>query len=818
LVRALRALDRAYSPGHHGLWSARRRASLVDEAVTALAADLPPRVAVVALGGYGRGTLAPASDVDLMVLHAERRPHRVREAAERLFYPLWDAGISLGHAVRTVDECLAGARERLDTACSLLDARLLWGDGSLVEDLRAKIHRLVSRDTTAFLGRLTADAAARHERHPACTTNLEPDLKGGAGGLRDLQSIDWGGRLFAQDRGGLVGAGLLREREAAALDGAEEFLFRIRSALHLETGRAGDRLPRELQPSLAAAFGFDATEGLDAPDALMRHLFEHARVVDHVREAFFDRALAEGPSGPEAAIPRTPDEVMRAFAEGARRGGGLPAARLDAIEDADLGDAPYAWTGQTREAFLELLATGSRGASALEAMDRLGLLARFLPAWETVRCRPQRDPYHRFTVDVHLLRTAATAAGLLQDPGDDPLAAQAVRAVRDRQALLLGAFLHDIGKTGRGRHVEEGTRIAAEALDHMGVTEATREDAVFLVAEHLLLSDTAVRRDLSDENLVVDVAARVRDVERLAMLYLLTAADARATGVHAWTPWRQALIRELVAKVEHVLERGEMGADRADTLEDRLASVRGLLRQEDPRLVEAYLERLPRAYLLAVPPETAVRHFDLVTPTLASAEARTDAGPGDRPGTYEVTVVARDRPGLLAKVAGTLALAGLNILSARAFTTEDGVAIDLFTVEPAFQGDVDEERWRRMRTTLRKSLEGRISLEYRVREKRRHYPGPRTDIPVEVTVDNDASDFATVVEVSAPDRIGLLFDLARTFHELELDVHLAKVATYGARVVDAFYVRDLYGGKVEDREHVAEIERAVVARLSDHPG
>jgi [protein-PII] uridylyltransferase len=234
--------------------------------------------------------------------------------------------------------------------------------------------------------------------------------------------------------------------------------------------------------------------------------------------------------------------------------------------------------------------------------------------------------------------------------------------------------------------------------------------------------------------------------------------------------------------------------------------------------VEAYLERLPRAYLLAVSPETAVRHFDLVTPALASAEARTDAGPGDRPGTYEVTVVARDRPGLLAKVAGTLALAGLNILSARAFTTEDGVAIDLFTVEPAFQGDVDEERWRRMRTTLRKSLEGRISLEYRVREKRRHYRGPRTDIPVEVTVDNDASDFATVVEVSAPDRIGLLFDLARTFHELELDVHLAKVATYGARVVDAFYVRDLYGGKVEDREHVAEIERAVVARLSDHPG
>jgi [protein-PII] uridylyltransferase len=348
----------------------------------------------------------------------------------------------------------------------------------------------------------------------------------------------------------------------------------------------------------------------------------------------------------------------------------------------------------------------------------------------------------------------------------------------------------------------------------MGVGPETRDEALFLVSQHLLLSDTAVRRDLSDENLVVDVAARVRNAGRLAMLYILTAADARATGHHAWTPWRQALVRELVAKVEHVLERGEMGADRAQALEEVMASARALLRHEDPDLVEAYLDRLPRAYLLTVPPETAARHFDLVTPPLASAEARTDAGPGDRVGTYDVTVVARDRPGLLAKVAGSLALTGLNILSARAFTTEDGVAIDVFTVEAAFQGEVDEERWRRMRTALRKSLEGRISLEYRVRERRRHYPAPRSDIPVEVTVDNGASDFATVVEVSAPDRIGLLFDLARTFHELELDVHLAKVATYGPRVVDAFYVRDLYGGKIEDSEHLREIERAVQDRLS----
>jgi [protein-PII] uridylyltransferase len=786
----------------------------VDEAVVELAAGLSRGMAVVALGGYGRGMLAPASDIDLMVLHAERRAERVRRDAERLFYPFWDAGLTLGHSVRTVDQSLQAAAERLDTTCALLDARLLWGEAALVEELRQRLVAWLDRDREGFLRRLDADAVSRHLRYPACTTHLEPDLKAGAGGLRDLHSVDWGGRALGSSRSELVERGLLRLREAEALDQAEELLFRLRSALHLETGRAGDRLPRELQPALAEAFGFDATAGGQAADALMRHLFEHARTVDHVRESFFHRALAGGPTAAPGPSPETPEAVMAAFADAAR-GAPLSAAGLDAIEDAELGDPPWAWTPGMLGSFLRILAAGDGGRSALETMDRLGVLTHSLPEWEAVRCRPQRDPYHRFTVDVHLLHTAAAVGELLEEPGGDPVAAAAAASVEDRDALLLGALLHDIGKVGRGRHVQEGARIARGVLARMGVPGETRDPTLFLVSEHLLLSDTAVRRDLSDENLVMDVAARVGDVDRLAMLYLLTVADARSTGPHAWTPWRQALVRELVAKVQHVLERKEVGLDRAAVLEERVASVRALLLDEDPWRVEEYLGRLPRAYLLAVPPEMVVRHFDLVMPAVGAAEARTAAEPGDRPGTHEVTVVARDRPGLLAKVAGSLALAGLNILTARAFTTEDGVAIDLFTVEPAFAGEVEEERWRQVRTTLRKALVGRVSLEYRVREKRRHYPAPAADIPVKVSVDNDASDFATVVEVSAPDRIGLLFDLARTFHELELDVHLAKVATYGARVVDAFYVRDLYGQKVEDPEQVAEIERAVLARLSD---
>jgi [protein-PII] uridylyltransferase len=778
-------------------------------------------VAVVALGGYGREVLCPASDIDLMILHGERRAARIQEAAERLFYPFWDAGLALGHAVRTVDQCVAGARERLDVACSLLDARLVWGHQPLVHELESALIRALRRDPGGFLDALRSDAATRHGSYASCAVSLEPDLKEGSGGMRDANAVAWTVRVVGD--GDPVRAGLIRERERETLADAQEYLVRLRSALHLETGGRRDRLYLEHQPALAEAFGFQTSPGLTAIDALMRSLFGHSRHVEHVRDLIFDRAAApvSGRRKPEveAATPTSPEEVMVTFARAAATGTPIAPAALDALEAADLGPAPFTWTDGARRAFLDLLATGERGRRALEALDRAELLTRFIPEWEGVRCRPQRDPYHRFTVDVHLLETAAGVAAALAGTGEeDSVLEAAVAGVRDRDALLLGALLHDIGKTGEGRHVETGERIAAAVLERIGVEGPAADTVRFLVREHLLLSNTATRRDLSDQNLVLDVAALVADPERLAMLYILTIGDAAATGPHARTPWRLALVRELVGKVEHVLEAGDMGPDRAALLEERLDEVRTLLGVEAKGPVDAYLARLPRPYLLAVEPGAVASHFRLVGPPIGAAEVRTAAEPGTRPETYDLTVVAADRPGLLAKIAGALALAGLNILTAQAFTTEDGVAIDLFVVETAFEGEADEDRWRKLRHTLRRALEGRLSLEYRVAEKRRHYPAARTEIPVEVRVLDDASDFFTVVEVEAADRIGLLFDVARTLHDLALDVHLAKVATEGHRVIDAFYVRDLYGRKVEDPEHAGEIERAIVARLVGQPG
>ena len=813
LIEELDALERAYSRGHHGRWSASRRAGFVDTCLRELFADADPPagLALVALGGYGRGRLSPRSDFDLLIAHDGSDPQGVASLAEALLYPLWDAGFRVGHGVRTADESIALAAEHLDARTASLDARLLAGDPTAWDGTLAAVLAGVRADPLAFARELLADADARRERFGSVSSLLEPELKEGTGGLRDVQVMHWLELAL-----GLVPGGdaILREAERTAVDQADELLERVRGALHLETGREGDRLLLEQQPTIARELGFEDEPDLPAVDALMRSVFQHARQIEHVSRSALDRAL--GAAADSVEVEPTSDGVLRAFAAGARMGGGaLPAATLDRIDRASVPD-PVSWTEATRSAFLDLLRSGREGARALETLDRLGLLVRYLPAWAAVRCRPQRDPYHRFSVDVHLVTAFTEMHRLLSAPRDaDPLVAAAAAQVVERDGALVGALLHDIGKTGHGAHVPEGARIASSTLAAMGLPERTAAFATFLVAEHLLLSDTATRRDLEDDDLIHDVAARVGDAERLAALYLLTIADAAATGPLAWTGWRATLVRELVTKVQRVLERGDVGPETAERIADRAEELRDRLAEHDPDDVERFFLRMPRSYLLNLPVDQIVRQYPLIVHRLQAQEVRTQSGPGTRPGTYSLTVVATDRAGLLSMIAGALSLAGLSILSAQVFTTEDGAAVDVFDVEGAFEPDVREERWREFRSTLRKAIEGRLSLAYRVEEKRRRYPANAREVPVRVGVDNGVSDFFTVVEVGAPDRIGLLFDVTRTLSELQLDVHLAKVATYGERVVDAFYVRDELGRKVEDPERIAELERALAARLAD---
>jgi [protein-PII] uridylyltransferase len=791
----VRALERAYSPGHHGVWVARRRAELVDAAIVALfaRAGAPPGTAIAAVGGYGRGLLLPRSDIDLLIVHDGSDPDAVARLADALLYPLWNDGLDVGHAVRTPREC-GSAAGRLDVGAAMMDMRFLAGDGNLVADAAARIATWARRDPRTFAEALRGDAARRAERFGSTAHLLEPDLKEGAGGWRDLHSI-W---LLESAVGmPLEEAGLLRGREREALAAAEEFLVRARSALHLETGKRGERLVLDHQPAIARAMGFEDEPRLIAIDGLMRALFEHARDVEFVFRAVTERLREAGAS--PITRPTTPAGVLEALAVEAEADREPSAALLDSIDDLAILDE-VEWDVDVRAAFSRLLRGGDRGAASLEALDRLGILAAFLPGWADVRCRPQRDPYHHLTVDAHLTESLRAMDRILAGEGADadPVQAEAVGQVSDRDPLLLGALLHDIGKNGEGGHVPVGARVVASILDRMGVESPARDLVRFLVERHLLLPDTATRRDLSDENLVLDVAAAVGSPDRLAALYLLAKADAEATGPAAWTPWRRTLIHELVAKVEHVLERGEMGTEIAERLADRIDRIGSILDDEPGEEVERFLRRMPRAYLLAADLGRVAQHYATIAPPVGAKDVRAVHFDGTRPGTYEVLVVARDRAGLLSWIAGSLALAGMSILTAHVFTTDDGVAADLFEVEGVWEPEVPERRWREFRGMLRRAVDGSISLERRVDEKRRWYPAPRVPTPVTVTVDNDASDFSTVIEVGAPDRLGLLYDITRTFAELGIDVHLAKVATYEGRVIDSFYVRDTLGPKLSD--------------------
>jgi len=754
------------------------------------------------VGGYGRRLLLPHSDIDLLVLHDGSDEDAVARLADGLLYPLWNAGFEVGHAVRTPEEC-EQACARLDAGAAMLDIRHLVGDEGLVTDAAGRVEAWARRDPRAFATAIREDAARRADRFGSTAHLLEPELKEGSGGWRDLHSISLIGTAIGTPQE------LLRGREREALAAAEEFLARVRSALHLETGKRGDRLVRDHQPAIARAMGFEDEPKLISIDGLMRALFEHARQVEFILRAVIERSLEKG--APAATPPASPIGVLEALADEAEADREPSAALLDSIDDLGISDE-IVWDASTREAFSRLLRTGDRGATSLEILDRLGVLARFVPEWADVRCRPQRDPYHRFTVDAHLTSSLRGMARILgEEEADDPVQAEAVKQISDPDPLLLGALLHDIGKNGEGGHVPVGTRIVESILDRMGLDTPGRDLVRFMVAQHLLLPDTATRRDLSDENLVLDVAAAVGSSERLAALYLLAKADAEATGPAAWTSWRRALIRELVAKVQHVLDRGEMGMELAEELTDRVDRVRDLLGEEPDPDVERFLRRMPRAYFLTVEPARAARHFATITPPVGSKEVRAVHFEGVRGGTYELLVVAQDRAGLLSWIAGSLALAGMSILTAQVFTTEDGLAADLFEVEGVWEKEVPDRRWREFRGMLRRAVDGSISLEGRVDEKRHWYPAPKVSTPVTVAVDNTASDFATVIEVGASDRLGLLYDITRTFADLGLDVHVAKVATYEGRVVDSFYIRDGMGRKLAD--DLEEMDRALRARL-----
>ncbi len=715
-------------------------------------------MAVVAVGGYGRRELCPGSDLDVVLVHHGRRD--VQKVAERLWYPIWDAGVGLDHSVRTVKEALAVAGADLKAALGLLDARLVAGDAGLAAELGAGARAQWCRGARRWLPALAQAVEARHAQFGEVAFLLEPELKEGRGGLRDVHAL----------HAAALAAPVLDADDQSLADGHDKLLA-VRVELHRVTGKASDRLLLQEQDRVAAVLGYrDADALMAAVSAAGRTIAWRSddgwrRVTStpaggRGRFASGDRPLGSGLvlRDGEVALSATADPagdptlVLRAAAAAGELGTWLARSALDRLA-AEGAALPDPWPAGARDALVALLATGRAAIPVLEALDQCCLLTRIVPEWEAVRSRPQRNAYHRFTVDRHLCEAAANAAALS-------------RRVARPDLLLVGALLHDIGKGYPGDHTDVGVEMVQRIGSRLGFPPADVAVLANLVRHHLLLPDVATRRDLDDPATVAAVADAVGDRDTLELLAALTEADGLATGPSAWGPWKAGLVDDLVGRTARWLEG----------------------------------HRLPEPPALPAPVHREVmarRALDVVVD-------------GNR-----VTVVAPDRPGLFCRVAGTLALHGLDVRSAAA-ASEDSMAVEVFEVEPAF---AKVPNWPRVRADLERALTGRLSLEARLAERIRAYAGRSRPVaagPAEprVLFDNDASAVATVVEVRAPDSIGVLYRITRALADCDLDVRSAKVSTLGHEVVDAFYVTDATGAKVVDPEHLTEIERAVLAELT----
>ena len=707
-------------------------------------------VALVALGGYGRRELSLQSDLDVLLLHDGRAD--IGPLADAIWYPVWDTGVKLGHGVRTPKEALALAGEDLDSATALLQARHLAGDERLTGALLAKVGELWVTRSKRFLPELADRVRARHERAGEVAFLLEPDLKEGRGGLRDVQSLHWAARARE----------LLWAGDDAVLAAAYDVLLAARVELHRRTGRPGDVLALQEQDAVAAALGHAGA------DELMREVAAAARTIafrsDDTwrrvaatqrrpggRAAGRERALAPGivlrdhevRLGRDADLgdPALPLELA---AQAAVEGAPVHRSALEALES--VPPMPEPWPARARDALVRLLGTGRPAIGHLESLDQHGVLAAMVPEWRSVRSKPQRNAYHTFTVDRHLCEAAANAAAL-------------VARVRRPDLLLLGTWLHDIGKGFPGDHTMVGMDVIGDMGRRMGLAPDDIATLVAMVELHLLLPDVATRRDLDDPDVIDRVAAQVGSVERLELLHALTEADSLATGPAAWGPWKAELVDTLVRRVGHVLAGGAVG----DVTDDFPTDGQLALLDQGSRVVD---------------------------------------GHGDT-----LTVVDVDRPGLFSRVAGVLALHGLAVRDAN-IATIDGRALEVLTVESSFGPTFP---WEKVLADVDLALDGRLAIKARLSDRAAAYRTgrPPPDLRPKVDFHLDDSSTATVVEVHAADSIGVLHRITAAIAELDLDIVRARVHTLADEVVDSFYVQCAGGSKVPE-DVLPELRKAIL--------
>lgn len=819
-----RELEAAHLAGAGGVEVCLRHSLLVDQLVRSVlgaagGAGGVAGLAVVAVGGYGRQELCFASDIDLLFL-VPRLDRRAADLTKQVFYGLLGLGLPVSHGVRTVADCLKMAPD-LETLTSLLDCRLVAGQGAVCRELERRLGGWLARHGGEAVARLKRSVEERHGRYRGPAYLFEPQVKEGCGGLRDAHALVWAARgqgLTPRGLADLAALGLIDGDEAEALKQSVDFLLRVRNHLHLVTGKKCDQLLFAQQAELAGHFGLVAGGAAPPVEAFMRLFHHHSSQVGYLCRLGLSRLGHEGASPRRCAAPlldaqaikERPERMLEVFALAAADSGEPEAATARLVrQHLHLVDERLRRSPEAARHFLATLGAAA-APQALENMLHAGLLSAYLPEFERIRFLVQHDGYHVHTADVHSIETVAELVRLRQGHYEaaEPVLTGLAREAERAELLHLAALLHDIGKGGDGPHEVLGAELARTVGRRLGLAEAEVAELGLLVEGHLLLAEAAQRGDLGDEDFLRQLAAGLEE-RRLKALYLLTFADSKATGPASWTSWKSALIGELFFRLLAVLGEPEWarpahGEACAETVVARLS------REIPTERVSWHLRQLPAEYLAAVDVETACEQILLAEGLLRGGRPLEWAARAEG-GLYTLSLVALDRPGLLAKAAGHFALHGLAIHEARLYTRHDALAVDTFRLSPALK-NAPPPAWERVMADLAAGLSGRISLPYRLAKRFRPSPLERHDLPevaTEVSVNNQVSALNTVIEVKTRDRVGLLYLLASALFELELNIYLARVTTKGHQACDVFYVRDFSGNKLLEPGHIEETRRAI---------
>ncbi len=832
---------------------AKKRSEIIDKLIKQALAqegfnDLK-NISVVALGGYGRNELCPYSDIDIMFLYKPRNKTHAKEATEKLLYLMWDLNLDVGHSVRTIDECMELSEEEDTTILtSLLDSRFVFGDRELYEELNQKIFcELLPSVSHKFILSKVKENEDRLNRFGRSVYLLEPNVKEGEGGLRDIHYALWiaQAKFKVKNFSALLPKGVLMEKEIRTFEKALNFLLLIRSELHYLAGRVEDRLGFEFQEKVAEYLGFKNAE-LPAVERFMRIYYLRGNELREQSKRLIEKCVTEPKSGirkskiihlehgfiiqggilsiSDAEVFKfDPANLMRAFEFADKHDVMMSNFLVDLIRENGSStalDETVRLNPELNTSFLRLLKKGKNVADTLFEMNRLRFLGNYIPEFGKIVCMVQHDAYHVYTVDVHSIFMVREIENLLNYKYEKelPLLTKTAESLISRHVLYLACLFHDMGK-GEGKdHAEKGAAMIPRIASRMELSEKETQQLEFLVKNHLIMSHFSQRRDIHDYSLIVRFAKTVKNLETLCLLYLLTFADIKSVGPDVWTNWKGMLLKELFIRTAKVLESGayrkEDPAARQKRVIDEVLKLLG--RRVSKRNVRDILKTMPESYFLGFSTSKIAYHMGLVDKSKDGVGMDVLYHPSEE---YdEFTFWGFDEPGIFSKLCGIIRASGLNILGARITTRSDGRILDVFYLHKLGKSVKEgDDLWDRLGKNMRQVLIGKMDVEQLVARRKRDKSIYSKSVPLSPTrimVDNESSDFATVIDVYTHDRSGLLYDITKTIKNLDLSIEYAKVSTKVDQVVDAFYVVDIQRKKITDPEKIEEIKNALLESIA----